>query len=79
MDSNEKWYSVKEFSALFGWSGDTVRRLVNRGFIRAIVLPQQSARRRRNYRSLRIHSSEAQRLEQRLLVRAGVATSRPRL
>ncbi len=53
MDSFEKMYSVKEVSAITGWSIDTVRRMIYRGHLKAVVLPQ-SGRRKRIYRSTRI-------------------------
>jgi excisionase family DNA binding protein len=61
MDVNEKWLSVKEVSGRLGWSVDTVRRLVDRGHIKAIVLPCRSGRRKRVYRSMRIAQSEIER------------------
>ncbi|MGH9483105.1 MAG: helix-turn-helix domain-containing protein [Terriglobales bacterium] len=57
MDSWEKMYSVKEVSAITGWSSDTIRRLVYRGDLKAATLPRQSNRRRRIYRSVRIAES----------------------
>ena len=60
MDS-EKWLSVKEVSGLLGWSVDTIRRLVDRGSMKAIVLPCRSNRRKRVYRSMRISMSEVER------------------
>ncbi len=54
MDSWEKMYSVKEVSAITGWSSDTIRRLVYRGELKAAMLPRQAHRRRRIYRSVRI-------------------------
>ena len=61
MDSNEKWYSVKEVSAKMSWGVDTIRRLVDRGYMKAVVLPCRSGRRRRTYRSMRIPESEIER------------------
>ena len=57
MDSWEKMYSVKEVSAITGWSNDTIRRLVYRGHLKATMLPKSSRRRRRVYRSVRIADS----------------------
>ncbi len=57
MDSWEKMYSVKEVSAITGWSNDTIRRLVYRGHLKATMLPKSSSRRRRIYRSVRIADS----------------------
>ena len=68
MDANEKWYSVKEVSGRLGWSVDTVRRLVDRGHIKAIVLPCRSGRRKRVYRSMRIAKSEVERVIKALQV-----------
>lgn len=70
MDSGEKWYSVKEVSGRWGWSVDTIRRLVDRGLMKAMVLPQRSAKRRRQYRSMRIAESEIVRCERMLQVQA---------
>jgi len=39
METHEKWYSVKEVSAILGWSVDTIRRLIRRGHLRAVQLP----------------------------------------
>jgi hypothetical protein len=66
MDSSEKWYAVKEVAGLYGWSVDTIRRLVRRGIIEAIVLPQQSGKRKRQYESMRIAGSELDRLVRKL-------------
>lgn len=57
MDSWEKMYSVKEVSAITGWSSDTTRRLVYRGDLEATLLPRQSHRRKRIYRSVRMPNS----------------------
>lgn len=57
MDSWEKMYSVKEVSAITGWSSDTIRRLVYRGDLKAAMLPRQSNRRKRIYRSVRVPNS----------------------
>ena len=57
MDFWEKMYSVKEVSAITGWSNDTIRRLVYRGHLKATMLPKSSSRRRRIYRSVRIADS----------------------
>jgi hypothetical protein len=59
--SSEKWYAVKEVAGLYGWSVDTIRRLVRRGVIEAIILPQQSDKRTRRYESMRIAGSELER------------------
>jgi hypothetical protein len=61
MDSNEKYYAVCEVSGILGWSVDTIRRLVDRGYMKAIVLPVKSGRRKRLYRSMRIAKSEVER------------------
>ena len=61
MDANEKWYSVKEVSAKLGWGVDTIRHLVDRGYMKAVVLPCRSGRRKRVYRSMRIAESEVER------------------
>ena len=45
----EKFYSVKETAAILGRSDDTVIRLNNRGFLKALVLPGRSDKRRRIY------------------------------
>jgi predicted DNA-binding transcriptional regulator AlpA len=61
MESSEKFLSVKEVSGMLGWSVDTIRRMIQRGFMVAIVLPCKSNRRRRVYRSMRIAKSEVER------------------
>lgn len=58
--SFEKMYSVKEVAALLGWSPDTIRRLVYRGHLRAVMLPA-SGRRKRIYRSARIRERDIRR------------------
>jgi len=65
MDSSEKWLSVKEVSARWGWSVDTIRRMIYRGILKAIILPQ-AGRRKRIYRSARIAMSEVERIEKTL-------------
>jgi predicted DNA-binding transcriptional regulator AlpA len=61
MESSEKFLSVKEVSGMLGWSVDTIRRLVQRGFMRAIKLPCKSDHRHRTYKSMRIAMSEVDR------------------
>ncbi len=58
--SFEKMYSVKEVAALLGWSPDTIRRLIYRGHLRAVMLPS-SSRRKRIYRSTRIRERDIRR------------------
>ncbi len=57
MDSFEKMYSVKEVAAITGWGSDTIRRLIYRGHLRAVILPR-SGRRGRIYRPARIAEGE---------------------
>jgi excisionase family DNA binding protein len=59
--SDEKWYSVKEFAALFAVSRDTVARWIQKGVLRAFRFPASSSRRPRKYVSYRISESERQR------------------
>jgi len=61
MDSNEKWLSVKEVAALRGVSSDTVRRWIQRGFVRAFKFPNRSNRRPRVYECFRISEGELER------------------
>jgi excisionase family DNA binding protein len=63
MDSFEKMYSVKEVAYVTGWSPDTIRRLIYRGYLKATMLPR-SGRRKRIYRSTRIPASEVKKLTQ---------------
>jgi excisionase family DNA binding protein len=56
MDSNEKWFSVKEVAGMKGVSVDTVRRWIRRGLLKAFRLPVQSNRRKRKYECFRISS-----------------------
>lgn len=58
MDSFEKMYSVKEAAALLSWSQDTVRRLIYRGHLTAVVLPKMSGGQRRICRSARIRERD---------------------
>jgi excisionase family DNA binding protein len=61
MNPNEKWYSVKEVSAILGCSVDMIRRLVERGRLKAIKLSVNSSKRIRRYITLRISSLEVER------------------
>ena len=63
MDSNEKWYSVKEVAGRFEVSRDSVSRWIKRGQLRALKLPGQSSKRKRVYDSYRIAESEMHRFE----------------
>ncbi len=60
MDSfeNEKVYSVKEVSALLGWSPDTIRRLIYRKHLRATILPKLSKGRKRKYCPARVRERD---------------------
>jgi excisionase family DNA binding protein len=62
MDVNEKWYSVKEFAALFSVSRDTVARWIQKGLVKALRFPSNSSRRVRKNVSYRISESERQHL-----------------
>ena len=57
----EKWYSVKEVAAVLGFSEDTVIRQINRGFLKAFVLPGKSDKRRRVYRCRRVRGQDLSR------------------
>jgi excisionase family DNA binding protein len=61
MESNEKWYSVKEVAALRGVSPDSVYRWIERRLIRAFRMPGRSNRRARAYQCFRISESELDR------------------
>jgi excisionase family DNA binding protein len=61
MDSQEKWYSVKEVAAKLGVSVDTVRRWIRRKLLRAFKLPSVSNRRKRVYECFRIAAGELDR------------------
>jgi hypothetical protein len=71
MDSNEKWYTVKQFAMSFGqnpftgkpdvMSVDTVRRRIQDGLLKALRLPSRSNRRKRVYKTLLISETERQR------------------
>lgn len=54
----ENWYSVKEASAILGYSDDTVIRQIDRGFLKAFILPGRPSSRRRIYQSRRIQGRE---------------------
>lgn len=54
----EKWYSVKEVGAFLNFAEDTVIRQINRGFLKAFVLPGRSDKRRRIYQSRRVQGAE---------------------
>jgi excisionase family DNA binding protein len=53
----ERYLSVKEFAHLVGWGEDTIRRLIYRKLIRAVLLPQVGGR-KNVHRRARIPESE---------------------
>jgi predicted DNA-binding transcriptional regulator AlpA len=59
MDSQkpERFLSVKEFANMVGWGEDTIRRLIYRKLIRAVLLPQVNSR-KNPHRRARIPESE---------------------
>lgn len=63
MDSNEKWYAVKEVGARYGVSCDTIRRRVKDGIIQAVNFSGPKKRSTRKCDALRISESELQRFE----------------
>jgi len=65
-DQPERYLSVKEFGGVFGWSDDTIRRLISRRIIKAIVLPQADPK-KRSHRRIRIPESEVARFRRRHL------------
>ena len=56
----EQWLSVKEFAHAVGWGEDTIRRLVRKKIIRAVILPQLG-KGRGIYKPTRIAESEVPR------------------
>jgi hypothetical protein len=62
MDSGrpERYLSVKEFGGVFGWGDDTIRRLIRRKVIRALILPQADPK-KNPHRRIRIPESEVTR------------------
>lgn len=62
MDSGkpERYLSVKEFGGVFGWSDDTIRRLIRRKIIRALILPQADPK-KHTHRRIRIPEGEVTR------------------
>lgn len=63
MDSGkkpERYLSVKEFGGAVGWGDDTIRRLISRKLIRAVVLPQADPK-KNTHRRIRIPESEVTR------------------
>jgi hypothetical protein len=62
MDSQklERWLSVKEFGFAVGWGEDTIRRLIQKKVIRAVVLPQ-FRKGKGTYKPTRISESEVPR------------------
>lgn len=58
MDSNEKWYSVKEAAHLLGVGVDSVRRWIRKRLLKAFRMPVESSRRKRRYECFRIAESE---------------------
>jgi hypothetical protein len=56
----ERMLSVKEFGGVVGWGDDTIRRLIKRNVIRAVVLPQADTSKRAHQR-IRIPESEVTR------------------
>lgn len=54
----EKWYSVKEAAAILGYSDDTISRQVERGLLRAFVLPTNHGRNRHAHKFVRIQGCE---------------------
>jgi len=53
----ERWYSVKEVSAIVGLSRDTIIRQIHGGFLKAFILPKKRTR-RGIYRVYRIRGAE---------------------
>jgi hypothetical protein len=66
MDSQkpERFLSVKEFAFLVCWSEDTIRRMIYRKIIRAVILPQENSKRQR-HRRVRIPECEVRRFIER--------------
>ena len=62
MDSGkpERYLSVKEFGGIVGWGDDTIRRLIGRKVIRAVILPQANSK-KRSHRRIRIPEGEVAR------------------
>jgi len=53
MDTFEKMFSVKEVAGILGVSRDSVVRLVRRGYLKCLVLPQMGGRGRNPGRRFR--------------------------
>ena len=63
MNPNEKWYSVKEFAAIYGVHPDSVRRRIKAGKIKALRWPKVSPKKNRVYEMEQISETERQRFE----------------
>jgi excisionase family DNA binding protein len=57
MDSDEKWYSVKEVAARLSVGCDSVRRWIKRGRLKAFKMPSLSSKRKRIFESFRVSFS----------------------
>jgi excisionase family DNA binding protein len=70
MDSNEKWYSVKEVSGILRVDRETVRRWILNQELEALVLPFRGSNRIRIYQSRRVSETALTRfIESRLTTR----------
>ena len=54
----ERWYSVDAVARYAGLSRDTIIRQIQKGLLKAFVLPVIGQRRRRVYRTYRIQGAE---------------------
>lgn len=63
MDSSEKWHAVKEVAVRFGVSGDTIRRRMRAGKIRALRVRKTTSKHYRDHDLDRISKGELRRCE----------------
>jgi transposase len=59
----EKWFRVKEVAARYGVGRDTIKRRIEKGYLKALVMPEFSKERNRVYNVYLVAKSELQRFE----------------
>jgi hypothetical protein len=50
----EKWYKIREVAVISGWSVDTIRRWIRKGFLKAFLQPTVSNRRKRKWQGMKV-------------------------
>ncbi len=52
-----RWYAIDQVAKILGWGRDTIIRLIEKGHLEAVTLPEMNRERNRVYSSRRVQGN----------------------